>query len=228
VGTSNEGSQSPTFGHYAETYHSEHYGYILNDDLNYRLLSLFWRYVLFERQGLDPTRKVLDFGCGLGQISAALPDCFCYDFSPFAISALKKYKRKLFERREEIPNRTFDYLLSSHSLEHSTSPYQDLQEFRRHLRENGRLILVLPIETSLEPNLKPDWNQHLHAWTFQTLTNLLLLTGWTPLSQSIVYGPSFLRTLGRRIPTSMAVRAAHRIGRLRRWSPSMLTIAKLS
>jgi SAM-dependent methyltransferase len=92
VGTSNEGSQSPTFGHYAETYHSEHYGYILNDDLNYRLLSLFWRYVLFERQGLDPTRKVLDFGCGLGQISAALPDCFCYDFSPFAISALKKYK----------------------------------------------------------------------------------------------------------------------------------------
>jgi hypothetical protein len=90
----------------------------------------------------------------------------------------------------------------------------------------GRLVLVLPVEVALRPALQSDWNLHLHAWTFQTITNLLVSTGWTPLSQSYVYGPFMLRTLGRRMSASLAVPMAYRLGRLVRANPSMLTIAR--
>jgi SAM-dependent methyltransferase len=216
-----------TVSHYDEGYYRGHYGAVINDDLNYRLLSLFWRDALFVRRGLNSQGKVLDFGCGLGQVSAALPDTVCFDFSPFARTELRKRGRVVIDDRRDIPSNAFDYLLSSHSLEHSPTPFLDLQEFSHYIRPTGRLVLVLPIETITTPALHPDWNQHLQAWTFQTLTNLLALTGWSPIYQSVVYSPFLLRTLGRFIPAERAVLAAHLLGRLKRAYPSMLTIAKV-
>ena len=211
--------------YYDETYHLEHYGSVIQDDQGYRLLSLFWRYSLFERNGLDPSGKVLDFGSGVGQVSAALDNTVCFDFSQFAQIELRKRQRTVVERRAEIPRKTFRYVLSSHCLEHSPAPYHDLQEFREYLQPGGQLVLVLPVEVELKPALKSDWNLHLQAWTFQTITNMLVTTGWTPVFQSYVYGPCLLRTIGRRFSSERAVRAAYRVGRLIRANPSMLTIA---
>jgi SAM-dependent methyltransferase len=219
--------EKATVAHYDESYYAGHYGVMLHNHAYYRLLSLFWKYVLFERHSLDCSASVLDFGCGIGQVSAALPETACFDFSPFAREELKKRKRRVLETREEIPRAGFDYLLSSHSLEHSPSAYGDLQEFREYLRPAGRLILVLPIELRLKPALEPDWDQHLQSWTFQTITNLLNRTGWVPLFQSVIYGPFLLRTIGRYASIPTAVRAAYWMGRLRRSYPSMLTIAKV-
>jgi len=214
--------------YYDENYHLEHYGSVIRDELGYRLLSLFWRYALFERNGLRINGKVLDFGCGVGQVSAALPDTVCFDFSLFAQNELRKRQRVVAERREDIPRRVFDYVLSSHCLEHSPAPYQDLQEFREYVLPGGHLVLVLPVEVELRPALQSDWNLQLQAWTFQTITNLLVSAGWTPIFQSYVYGPYLLRTLGRRLSAERAVPLAYRIGRLIRANPSMLTIARLT
>jgi SAM-dependent methyltransferase len=196
--------------------------------MNYRLLSLYWRDVLFIRNSLDTCGTVLDFGSGIGQVSAGLPNSVCFDFNPFAIGELRKRGRALVGSREDIPRGAFDYVLSSHSLEHSPTPHQDLEEFRQYLRPGGSLVLVLPVEPRVKPTLEPDWNQHLQGWTFQTITNLLIAAGWIPLSQSIVYSPYFLRTLGRRFSPELAIRGAYQLGRLRRAVASMLTIAKVS
>jgi len=214
--------------HYDEAYYLGHYGAEISDELYYRLLSLYWRHVLFVLRGLDTRGKVLDFGSGLGQVSAALDDTVCFDTSAFAIAELRKRGRTAIENRLDIPRGAFDYLVSSHSLEHSRSPYQDLEEFQQYMRSSGRIVLVLPVETNLRPALQSDSNQHLHAWTFQTITNLLLATGWTPLSQTLILSPYMLRTLGRRISSERAVRAAYALGRLKRANPSMLTIAQAS
>jgi hypothetical protein len=49
-----------------------------------------------------------------------------------------------------------------------------LQEFQDYVLPGGYLVLVLPVEVELRPALKSDWNLHLQAWTFQTITNLLV------------------------------------------------------
>jgi SAM-dependent methyltransferase len=219
---------SKTADFYDEEYYRGQYGAVINDELNYRLLSLYWRELLFVRNKLNPNAKVLDFGSGVGQVSAALPNSVCIDFNPFALAELRKRGRSLVENKNNIPPTEFDYILSSHSLEHSPGPFQDLQDFRAFLRPAGRLVLVLPIETSRKPALQGDWNQHLQAWTFQTITNLLLATGWTPETQRLIYSPYLLRTLGRRISAEAAVQFAMFFGRLKRSTPCMLTIARLS
>jgi SAM-dependent methyltransferase len=219
---------SPVASHYDVEYYQGHFKGILEDDQSYKLLSLYWRDVLFERNGLDVHARVLDYGSGIGQVSAALSNSVCFDISSAAIAELKKRGRAVIERCEDIPRGEFDYLLSSHSLEHSTAPFEELVQFRKYMCPTGKLVLVLPIERSFKPALKPDWDQHLQCWTFQSLTNLLIATGWTPISQSIVYGPYFLRTAGRSFSAPIAVAAARFFGRIRRGFPSMLTIARLS
>lgn len=214
--------------YYHEIYHHEHFGGLISDDAGYRLLSLFWRYALFERNGLNVHGKVLDFGSGVGQVSAALPDTLCYDFSPSAINELRKRGRLVAENRSDIPRASFDYILNSHCLEHSPTPFEDLKELRAYVRTSGQMILVLPIEVNLRPALQSDWNLHLFAWTFQTATNLLLSSGWTPMFQSVIYNPFLLRTLGKRLPADSAVRMAHTLGRIKRGTPAMLTIAQPS
>jgi SAM-dependent methyltransferase len=214
--------------YYNETYHSEHFGGLLRDERYYNLLAQFWRYSLFDRTGLDAQGKVLDYGSGIGQVSAALPDSVCFDISRFAVTELRKRGRIAVDNPKDIPSRAFDYLLSSHSLEHSSTPYEDLKQFRTYIQPAGRFVLVLPVELNLRYTLQSDWNEHLFAWTFQTITNLLRATGWTPLLQSTIYPPFMLRTLGRLIHSEWTVPAAYFIGRLRRQVPYMLTIAKLS
>lgn len=44
----------------------------------------------------------------------------------------------------EIPNVHYDFLLSSHMLEHSSNPIKALREWRRVLKPGGSLILLLP------------------------------------------------------------------------------------
>lgn len=215
-----------TLAYYDDTYHREHYGYLF-DESYYRLVAAFWRHALFEKTGLDINSKVLDYGCGLGQVSAALPDSVCFDVSRFAIANLRGRGRTVIDAPEKIPIGAFDIVLSSHSLEHSATPYEDLKNFRQYLRPGGHLLLVLPIEIVLKPAPEPDWNQHLFAWTFQTITNLLRATGWIPILQKEVNGPFLLRKLSRFLSERTAVRGAYAAGKIRNAVPSLLTIARL-
>ena len=43
-----------------------------------------------------------------------------------------------------IPNESYDFILSSHQLEHVANPIKALLEFKRILKKSGTLILVIP------------------------------------------------------------------------------------
>ena len=72
--------------------------------------------------------------------------------------ALKSGKHFIFNRRKEpgtqfvlegvdlstFPDASYDFILSCHMLEHTANPLRALKEWKRVLRGDGRLLLVLP------------------------------------------------------------------------------------
>jgi SAM-dependent methyltransferase len=183
-------------------------------------LALYWKYTIFDVHGIAPHGRILDFGSGLGQISAAI-NAECFDPSPFAMTFVKQSGRTTYSSPDAIPKASFDYLVSSHSLEHSLEPHRDLSLFRELLRPGGTLVLVLPIErVPGTPANCYDDNRHFYCWNFQTITNLLIESGYGIKLQRVIYGPLGLAKLG-------SVPLAHRLGRLKRNYPSLLTIAEV-
>jgi len=215
----------PTTDHYDPAYFDSHYRHLLRDDHQQRLLAAYWREALFVRHGLDPNQTVLDYGCGLGAVSGALPNATLYDVSAFVLDRLEQQGRRVVRSPDALPRGAFDAILSSHSLEHVLEPAMLLRSFRELVHVGGRLVLVLPIERRVSPALSVDHDRHLYCWTSQTITNLLHECGWQTERQSVLYAPFMLRTLGARLPERTAVQLALRLGRLRRNYPSLLTVA---
>lgn len=221
---------NPPQDHYDETYFVEHYGALIANESRYRLLADFWSYALFESSaGLGRTdeMKILDYGCGTGVVSAALKNATGFDLSPYACEFLQRKGRRVIQKQEDIPTGGFDLLLCSHSLEHYQNPLEALGRFRKYVRKDGFLMLVLPIETDCAPTIKPDNNQHLYGWTFQSIINLLIVAGWRPIQAKKIFGPFLLTSLGRFLPARTAVRLAHLLGCAKRNAPSMRVVAQI-
>lgn len=212
--------------YYDKNYYLSSYKRILEDPNYYELLSLYWKEAIFYRNALDPNLSVLDYGCGLGQVSASLSNATLFDSSEFAVNFLSQRGKNALHRSEDIPKNHFDFLLSSHSLEHSPTPADDLRNFHQYLKSEGKLILILPVEVDLKPSLNPDSNQHLQCWTFQTITNLLFYCDWRPVHQTLVYGSFLLNTLGSIFSSHQSVKIAYWLSFLKKNYPSILTIAE--
>ena len=213
--------------HYDDAYYETHYSRIWRDPSYYQCQAQYWRHVIFERNQLDATARVLDYGSGLGQVSAALPNRACFDVSPEARAFMRGKGAVVFDRPEDIPTEGFDAVLCSHTLEHHADPQQSLISFLRFVKPGGTLILALPVEVNLSTALQSDSDRHFYAWTFQTISNLLRHVGWVPVRQNMVHGSWLLATLGSRLrlPMQFAVRLSATLGRWRREYPTLLTVA---
>jgi 2-polyprenyl-3-methyl-5-hydroxy-6-metoxy-1,4-benzoquinol methylase len=217
--------------HYDQEYFLGHYGRLINDGAYYELLARYWKKAVFggvnELEAIEQMR-VLDYGCGTGVVTAALSNSCCFDVSPYALKFLDCKGRETIGKSSEIPRSAFDVLVCSHSLEHYTNPFDMLKGFRDYLRPSGYLVLVLPIEHNYEPTISADGDQHLYGWTFQSITNLLLLGGWRPCAAATIYGPFLLGSLGRKLlPAGLAVSFAHSLGRIKRGFASMRIVSRL-
>ena len=75
---------------------------------------------------------------------------------------------------ETIPGSSIDTVICHHALGHTVDPCQVLMEIKRFLREDGRLILVVPYENERRCRVyrKDEPNHHLFSWNIQTLGNL--------------------------------------------------------
>jgi ubiquinone/menaquinone biosynthesis C-methylase UbiE len=210
---------------YDEAYFASHYGHLLEDAKNSELVAKYFKRTVFDRW-VPNASKILDFGAGHGTLSASVA-ASCYDCSEPAIKRLRELGRDIVQNLDSVSDGYFDAVFSSHVLEHSPDPYQEVRVIRRILASSGKFILILPIEKM--PGLPAnaiDQDCHFFAWNFQNICNLLMHSGFSIEHQSIFYGPYMLRTLGKWLKPADASKWASRLSALKRQHPSTLTICK--
>lgn len=112
--------------------------------------------------------RVLDIGCHDGKLSSFLNSCSYKGVdgdSKLISSALKKDIDIKYAdlNKDEIPfkNNEFDYVLLLDILEHVVDPKKLLEESRKRLDKNGRLIITLPNDYHLLNKIRFIFNKHL-------------------------------------------------------------------
>lgn len=122
-------------------------------------------------KGIDlKNKKILDYGCGLGNNIYNIKSAVGFDVDNFAIEFAKTKGVKIIDKPKED---YYDIILCSHVLEHVKYPVDLLNKLSTYLNTNGILIIVIPHEFD-EFTLIPDTYKypHLHTWCCKNLTNL--------------------------------------------------------
>ena len=125
----------------------------------------------------DRRGRVLDYGCGLGQLIAELPDAAGYDASAEARMLARAHGISVYDMPGDIPPASFDIVICRHALEHFPDPLAVLRQLRCYLKPSGKLILVLAREKHHPATLEPDGHMHLFTWNFRSINNLVAVAG---------------------------------------------------
>lgn len=119
---------------------------------------------------------VLDFGCGGGYLLKNINTRgkkIGIDINPVARAAAEKKGIICFKDIREVEDSSVDVLISNHALEHVDDPIMYIREFRRVVKNEGKVVIVVPHEVSDEIN-PCDINNELYTWSPQNLYNLLI------------------------------------------------------
>lgn len=177
---------------YEEWYHTErHNNHFKDDYYNARAEIAISKFF----SGFDTSKRVLDFGCGLGQNIYKLPNAEGYDISKFGIEFCRKKGIKATNDLSALPDGAYDIVLSAHVLEHHPNPKEMLAQIFSKLKKGATLILVIPHEVHGKARLELDLNQHLFSWNFQTINNLLLTTGFMVRKNKYIRGAGYYKLL---------------------------------
>lgn len=172
---------------YEGEYHANLHEYLYKDAGYYELRAKLAYLNYFK--GIDlKGKKILEFGCGLGQniyyLSKKGADIKGFDVSKFAIEFCRK--KGIATTNNLKKEKKFDVIFSRHVLEHIQNPFGTLRELREKLNENGKLILILPSEKNEKVSFKPDKSRHLYCWTFRTINNLLDEAGYRAIENKVL------------------------------------------
>lgn len=93
-----------------------------------------------------PKGKVLDLGCGTGNIAKLLDKsgfvAYTADLEPTLYKWRKdRFKKVNLNKRVSFNSNAFDYVVCLDTFEHLTNPWQCMREISRVLKPNGLLIL---------------------------------------------------------------------------------------
>ncbi|MSS74261.1 class I SAM-dependent methyltransferase [Candidatus Pacearchaeota archaeon] len=99
--------------------------------------------------------KILDVGCGISPVSPLPFKTIFIDEDKQAIDLLKKQNYSALKGNVNhlpVANENIDYLFCSEVLEHVPKPNIAIAEFKRVLRNRGKLFITVPT--------------HMHYWSF--------------------------------------------------------------
>ena len=129
---------------------------------------------------IKPNDSVLDFGCGGGYL---LDNIVCakkagIEINNEAAQVAKEKGIDVYTNVKDVPNDSFDVIISNHALEHVMNPLQELTDLFLKLKNGGKVVIVIPCETIKNDYRPDDKNHHLFSWGPMTLGNLLSEAGF--------------------------------------------------
>ena len=120
--------------------------------------------------------KVLDFGCGggflLNEFDAKIKK---YGVEVNQIARCEAINKgiKCYKTSKDLPSNFFDLIISDNALEHCDNPYLEIKELYRALKKNGKICLVVPLDSLNSKYNENDINFHLYSWSPMNLGNIL-------------------------------------------------------
>jgi SAM-dependent methyltransferase len=85
------------------------------------------------------------------------------------------------QKLANVDDESFDFLFSSHCLEHMRDPVEALSNWIRVVKPGGHLVVSVPDEDLYEQGVWPSTFNRDHKWTF----TLAKKTSWSPVSVNI-------------------------------------------
>lgn len=111
-----------------------------------------WNIWSDEEKSIILNGKGIDSGCGNSPIH---PSCRKFDIEDGDANEITKYVHE-----------QFDYVFSSHCLEHMLDPYAALKEWWQLVKNGGTMIILVPDEDLYEQGIFPSQFNPDHKWTF--------------------------------------------------------------
>jgi len=159
----------------------------------YSYVSLFLNQLKFRMvTNLKTKGRILDVGCGGGGLLSLFKDggwlVYGVDTSEKACKlATKRLGENVYNNTLSgcaFPDDYFDVVFLNHVIEHMSSPYRELDEISRILKNNGLIVICTPNISSYQFVISGDkWlhldiPRHVILYSPLTITRLLKKTGF--------------------------------------------------
>jgi len=123
-------------------------------------------------------KKVLDYGGGAGYMLFPFykkNSCFILDYIQWSLPEGITYLGKDLDDIDK--NEKFDLILLLHTLEHVRNPVDLLSNISSHLKENGKIIIQVPLGSFLEwRNLKEPLT-HINFFSEESIYHVVRMAG---------------------------------------------------
>jgi SAM-dependent methyltransferase len=139
-----------------------------------------WANLTKFRPFIDNDFNVIDFGCGGGYLlkNIRCKEKIGVEVNDSAREQAQQNGIRTVKSSMDIDEKWADLIISNHALEHVSDPLSELQNLKRLLKPNGKIMFYVPCESIHLAYQNNDVNQHLFTWSPMCLGNIFSEAGY--------------------------------------------------